>query len=650
MMSAFQRTLIQLAKVASSGPVYRLSACRRFHESTFANARNFSSAEGYLPVKKSEEEFSILKENIHPKDALMQSMKSATSTDVLLQSVEKNEAGLNPNVAHMALRNLFVLHRGKHSSLSKEDIVVSKTFEKICKSVKSGLRLLSVNNQIETLKVLIYFGVPPTSIMVQSVLHLLKKQVNDLNISEIIFLHTLCRRSQQDSNIKSMEIALPLVFEANLKLKLEREKMSHVAEALDFATKYKVSNEAFDDLITTASKLDIHGAREAYQVARGCTRISYQHPLKGKLCRNALDYIVDNFDQFYTDDIMMLLSHLAPQVKKNPEMYHANFFKECVQRAIAEKFGLYKSIGFAKNLSKASYWSAELIDYICEELILHPDELKSNVWLSAPIILINNISSSGYTPKKWDEVQPILFGILANLPESKFNFNWITIACDLARIGAFDDHVIQNVFDADYLSEVFSSGSSRLDHIQLEALYQAVKLFFPEYCGPLPSEALLKSILELKLEYETKFPLKGDLEIGFGGSRYILDNVITKLNFIADHAVLIRKGGFPVALNQNKAEDKEKEAIFLDNYEIPADSELLLILYMPKAAYSSVDDGNTLKFREQFKLKALDKLGYKTLVVKETDWLALAEHERVAFLMQKIKEKMKDQYEGLSVV
>ncbi|CAB3364744.1 Hypothetical predicted protein [Cloeon dipterum] len=600
---------MRLMKVSS--PLYRLPAWRQplfVYPTNVPTVRLFNTSEETAPVKRQEEEVSILKENFPPREMLLRAIKSAASADMILRVVEGQYDILSPTVAHMALRNLFTLHRHNLTTMSKEDILNNKVFEILCKHTKNGLRTMTTNHHIDTLKVLTYFGVPASSIMVQSVLHLLKKEVNDLNISEIIFLHSLCTRGRGDENMKSLSIALPIVFEANLKLKLDKGNSLHVSTALEFATRYKVSEAAFDDLITAASKLEFLTSREAFQVARACARIRHKHPLKA-------------------------------QIKSNPDTYHKDFFDACANQVVADRRGIYKALACARRLMNSGHWNKNLLNYMTEEIATNPEELKSHIWLAAPFVYVDVISSSGYKPEKWDDALANLLEVLTSAPENKFNYNWIQMACQLGRLEVFPEKLLNYVFDEKFVREIAKKSYNRIDLAQINSLNQSVTLFHPDYTGPLPAEEYLTKSLENDLELMQNLPLKSDLETAFGGSQYVLNKAVTKLKFLVDHAVAIRKGGYPVALNQMK---EQPEGInYVDNFEIPADSKMLLILYLPKSLDSMP---GTLKFRGQMVLKSLSALGYNTLAIREADWLQVAGNERVAYLMQKVKEKLADQF------
>jgi energy-converting hydrogenase A subunit M len=50
-------------------------------------------------------------------------------------------------------------------------------------------------------------------------------------------------------------------------------------------------------------------------------------------------------------------------------------------------------------------------------------------------------------------------------------------------------------------------------------------------------------------------------------------------------------------------------------------------------------------FRTQTDVRCLEKLGYKVAIVKDRDWIKLASHEKIPFLMRTVKESAKEQFQ-----
>lgn len=50
-------------------------------------------------------------------------------------------------------------------------------------------------------------------------------------------------------------------------------------------------------------------------------------------------------------------------------------------------------------------------------------------------------------------------------------------------------------------------------------------------------------------------------------------------------------------------------------------------------------------FRTQSNVRCLEKLGYKVAIVNDSQWNKLANHEKVPFLMRRVKESAKEQFD-----
>lgn len=83
--------------------------------------------------------------------------------------------------------------------------------------------------------------VAPETRVVQAVLHTIRSQVNLLNVADIIFLDFLLRMLKTGPLVNALEIALPVVFETNLKVQLDTDNISFMCRALEYATRRRVS-------------------------------------------------------------------------------------------------------------------------------------------------------------------------------------------------------------------------------------------------------------------------------------------------------------------------------------------------------------------------------------------------------------------------
>ncbi|XP_018569401.1 uncharacterized protein LOC108909516 isoform X2 [Anoplophora glabripennis] len=99
-----------------------------------------------------------------------------------------------------------------------------------------------------------------------------------------------------------------------------------------------------------------------------------------------------------------------------------------------------------------------------------------------------------------------------------------------------------------------------------------------------------------------------------------------------DHAILFRKGGYPMAVNN-------KEGVkFIEDIEVQADNELLLILALRPIQYTI--NTKVLRGTTTLAIKTLEHDGHSVLPVNLEIWESLNDFEKIPYLMQHIKNKV----------
>lgn len=83
-------------------------------------------------------------------------------------------------------------------------------------------------------------------------LQLISKMINDMSLQQITFLHFLLKDLIPCPLVKALKIALPIVFEIQVKYKLE-DNIFWQVEYLGYITKHKLSQETFDFLMSKIS-------------------------------------------------------------------------------------------------------------------------------------------------------------------------------------------------------------------------------------------------------------------------------------------------------------------------------------------------------------------------------------------------------------
>ena len=82
--------------------------------------------------------------------------------------------------------------------------------------------------------------VAANSRVMQKVLHALKNKINELELDDIFFLSFLLKKAVEDPLAKAILIALPVVFETQLEVKLPQDDVDTLSNALEYAAKIKL--------------------------------------------------------------------------------------------------------------------------------------------------------------------------------------------------------------------------------------------------------------------------------------------------------------------------------------------------------------------------------------------------------------------------
>lgn len=109
--------------------------------------------------------------------------------------------------------------------------------------------MIEVNDTIEALKVVTYMGTPSSSTIVQVLLQLLRHNVNDLSLAQIIFLDFLLNQHDRTPLIDALRLALPMVFEIQLNLKIDRDNLNQLVECFQYVSKKDVSENCVESVV-----------------------------------------------------------------------------------------------------------------------------------------------------------------------------------------------------------------------------------------------------------------------------------------------------------------------------------------------------------------------------------------------------------------
>lgn len=106
--------------------------------------------------------------------------------------------------------------------------------------------MIEVYDTVDALKVITYMGAPSNSTIVQVLLQLIRHNVNDLSLQQIIFLDFLLSHHESVPLVEALRLALPMVFEIQFPIKVDRDNLTQLVECFQYVSKKDVSERCIE--------------------------------------------------------------------------------------------------------------------------------------------------------------------------------------------------------------------------------------------------------------------------------------------------------------------------------------------------------------------------------------------------------------------
>ncbi|XP_075982952.1 uncharacterized protein LOC142981142 [Anticarsia gemmatalis] len=572
----------------------------------------------------------------HSPDVVMTTIKMAPSAADVLEAVQKNMTVLTHKHMLQAFRSLFELQKAGKIPNGVEPLVKDPTFGILCQNFKKHARALDVNEAIEATKVLSYLKVPADSLIVQTMLQLIRYNINLLNLRQIMFVDFLVSRFDKKNHlVDALKLALPLAFQIHLPLEIDNRDLFLLKDMLSYCCSYDLPDRCINNIVTA---LLLHDQSIDAQVARSivwslcqvnCTE--QMHPTRVQLLHICYDVLTQRIAQFSYDEVLRTAARIKGRVlEKHPEFYHERLMDAIASYVVKNKIDFERSLLVARILSRIAHTHLGLVDYLCDLACSSPRTLASartNILLS----FINCLSNSNYTPNReqWTEIQkqmsqnPVFEGKNSALP-------WAKICLELASLGHFEDRILAKVFSKEYFEEFCERESSTLDYLQVLTLHEAVRAFHST-SYEVPSEVLDKA-RSLYPVHPLTDQLEEHLSQGLGGQDYVVRNVVLPNGILADCLICL-KGGYPVKM-PNCSGDLKVPIGYLN---LPHGSIVVCVLNFQPGCFSM--NSNRLRGVFRLILDILEKDGYAAVAVNINEWLSAPVQERTPYLMREVGYK-----------
>lgn len=92
-------------------------------------------------------------------------------------------------------------------------------------------------------------GAPSNSTIVQVLLQLIRHNVNDLSLQQIIFLDFLLSHHENAPLVEALRMALPMVFEIQFPIKVDKDNLAQLVECFQYISKKDVSERCVETVV-----------------------------------------------------------------------------------------------------------------------------------------------------------------------------------------------------------------------------------------------------------------------------------------------------------------------------------------------------------------------------------------------------------------
>lgn len=529
----------------------------------------------------------------------------------------------------ITLGKLFSLQKSGNESIHPSQIRNAASFKMLLSLLKHHAYLLEVNDAIDCLKILSYFGLKSSNIVMVQLLNCVKDQINDLTLSHLMFMNFILKQMESTPLVDALMIALPMVLDLNLSIKLDHNNTKELCELFHFisTTPARISEKNVTNII---SALTIHGdtlkVSEATSVVWSLTTMSKFHPSYEKLFNNCMHILNTKMSEVQSFNLMeTTLSKMISKYQIGESIfYNEQYFNNCAKYVVENDCGFLNGMFVLNKLNKIAFVNYELLDYLDSKIISKHTNL-STCKLAGLFTLATGFSNANYKSKNWEIIKSIILeNPLLNI--EKYNFPWVKFSLEMASLGFYSNIVLEKVFSSEFLDSYMSRDDNLLDHLQLLNLWQSVNLTVPEYDGPQPEQRFIDTAIRYNFSRrnETFEKILGHI---FGGDDYVQKNVASNYGHCLDFVISFDSDNNPIAL-----------PCAVKNYEQIPKSQVksVAVFFSSKNCYC-INYPQKLRGMFQLRYKSIEALGIPFVDIPLSMWNNLPDQEKLDYVEREIR-------------
>lgn len=312
--------------------------------------------------------------------------------------------------------------------LSNEELTRCPEFTALCHKIQKDSRNFELNDILNIAKCLSYLGVSVKSNIMQIMLHLLSKMINEMNLQQIIFFQFLLKELSQCPLVDALKLALPIIFETQVQYKLE-DNIYFQVESLNYITKYGLSQNAFDFVMSRITKnTNQMDFKTTKNLLLNLYYKNYETDKYINVINKCLQTCINNMEfMMSTSDIEAILSRMINKYLTDSYIFYNEQFLNTIVEQLIKKQESFESIGFiVKKLNQIvcyiiykkivfifnnhflyfkGYAHHELLDYMTDKLTSDITILE-NAKFGVLLAYIASCANANYIPPGFSTLKP----------------------------------------------------------------------------------------------------------------------------------------------------------------------------------------------------------------------------------------------------
>lgn len=279
-------------------------------------------------------------------------------------------------------------------------------FIKLCNQLrKVAPTMTDPGDLVVCLKTLTFCSVPPKSKIIQNLLQLIKARVNDLELQQIIFLNFLLKKLKSPL-ADALVIALPIVFQTQLEIQLDVDKLKQMCECLRYAVDHRLPAPKIKFI--SDKLLAYSNPWEAEQLCSVIWTLRHMRNLPENgilpLLENSLRLLAHQVDDCERKDLERTFVIIGENnTYKSRYWYNQHLFDKAAQRVVRERWSLNQTLPLSRTFSKVSHVNFEFLDYYGELIANSNKDFDLH-----PHYLLAPFADANYKPPSFERMMDVL--------------------------------------------------------------------------------------------------------------------------------------------------------------------------------------------------------------------------------------------------